>query len=96
MKYLKNGSRLYSKVRLLSRGTKIDSFGLCCQKAVPLDLSASNCSATMPTVKLLNQDEAVKIDQELFNDYGFSVDQLMELAGKINNSSLQSSQATRD
>lgn len=32
-------------------------------------------------MKFLNQNEAIKIDQELFNDYGFSVDQLMELAG---------------
>ena len=35
----------------------------------------------MSPLKLLSQDEAVKIDQELFNDYAFSVDQLMELAG---------------
>merc|ERR550539_721458 len=35
----------------------------------------------MSSPKLLNQDEAIRIDQELFNDYGFSVDQLMELAG---------------
>lgn len=32
-------------------------------------------------MKLLNQAEAAAIDQELFNEYGFSVDQLMELAG---------------
>uniref|UniRef100_A0AC34PYG1 NAD(P)H-hydrate epimerase n=1 Tax=Panagrolaimus sp. JU765 TaxID=591449 RepID=A0AC34PYG1_9BILA len=32
-------------------------------------------------MKFLSQNEAIKIDQELFNDYGFSVDQLMELAG---------------
>lgn len=36
-------------------------------------------SATM--VKYLKQHEAVGIDQELFNVYKFSVDQLMELAG---------------
>ncbi|KAI1724681.1 NAD(P)H-hydrate epimerase [Ditylenchus destructor] len=35
----------------------------------------------MSTVKYLNQSEATAIDQELFNEYGFSVDQLMELAG---------------
>lgn len=28
-----------------------------------------------------SQEEATKIDEELFNDYAFSVDQLMELAG---------------
>jgi len=32
-------------------------------------------------MKYLNQEEAQKIDQELFNEYSFSVDQLMELAG---------------
>ncbi|XP_072020975.1 NAD(P)H-hydrate epimerase-like isoform X2 [Amphiura filiformis] len=32
-------------------------------------------------VKFLGQEEAQKIDQELFNEYNYSVDQLMELAG---------------
>ncbi|KAK0421974.1 hypothetical protein QR680_007298 [Steinernema hermaphroditum] len=32
-------------------------------------------------VKYLTQQEAIDVDQELFNDYKFSVDQLMELAG---------------
>ena len=32
-------------------------------------------------VKYLNQSEAINIDLELFNEYKFSVDQLMELAG---------------
>ena len=32
-------------------------------------------------VRLLGQDEAAALDQELFNEYAFSVDQLMELAG---------------
>ncbi|XP_026478778.1 NAD(P)H-hydrate epimerase-like isoform X2 [Ctenocephalides felis] len=32
-------------------------------------------------MKYLSQDEATKIDVELFNEYKFSVDQLMELAG---------------
>jgi NAD(P)H-hydrate epimerase len=32
-------------------------------------------------VKLLGQSEAIALDQELFNEYAFSVDQLMELAG---------------
>ncbi len=34
------------------------------------------------SLKYLNQDEAQKIDLELFNEYKFSVDQLMELAGE--------------
>lgn len=32
-------------------------------------------------MKYLTQDEAAALDMELFNDYKFSVDQLMELAG---------------
>ncbi|XP_067010214.1 NAD(P)H-hydrate epimerase [Anabrus simplex] len=32
-------------------------------------------------VKYLNQEEAINIDLELFNEYQYSVDQLMELAG---------------
>lgn len=32
-------------------------------------------------MKFLNQTEAINVDQELFNEYKFSVDQLMELAG---------------
>ncbi|EDO46631.1 predicted protein [Nematostella vectensis] len=32
-------------------------------------------------MRYLNQSEAQNIDQELFNEYAFSVDQLMELAG---------------
>ncbi|XP_072376241.1 NAD(P)H-hydrate epimerase isoform X1 [Diabrotica undecimpunctata] len=40
-----------------------------------------NSSQTLRMVKLLGQKEAQSIDLELFNDYSFSVDQLMELAG---------------
>lgn len=32
-------------------------------------------------VKFLCQEEAINIDVELFNEYKYSVDQLMELAG---------------
>lgn len=32
-------------------------------------------------VKYLGQQEAINVDIELFNDYSYSVDQLMELAG---------------
>jgi len=35
----------------------------------------------MMALKYLGQSEAINIDQELFNQYAFSVDQLMELAG---------------
>lgn len=36
---------------------------------------------TVDTMKYLNQEEAINVDVELFNEYKFSVDQLMELAG---------------
>lgn len=32
-------------------------------------------------VKYLGQEEAINVDVELFNEYSYSVDQLMELAG---------------
>lgn len=35
----------------------------------------------MSSVRHLNQEEAINVDLELFNEYQFSVDQLMELAG---------------
>lgn len=35
----------------------------------------------MAGIRYLNQEEATNIDLELFNEYKFSVDQLMELAG---------------
>lgn len=36
---------------------------------------------TRTKVSYLTQQQAKDIDEELFNDYKFSVDQLMELAG---------------
>jgi len=42
----------------------------------------SNQSETnLGGLKYLSQDEAIKLDRELFDECGFSVDQLMELAG---------------
>ncbi|XP_046874519.1 NAD(P)H-hydrate epimerase isoform X2 [Hypomesus transpacificus] len=42
----------------------------------------SRRSSTMAqSIKYLGQEEAQRIDEELFSEYGFSVDQLMELAG---------------
>ncbi|XP_069846297.1 NAD(P)H-hydrate epimerase [Dipodomys merriami] len=48
-----------------------------------LSLSGRRGSEVMasPAVKYLSQEEAQAVDQELFNEYQFSVDQLMELAG---------------
>lgn len=41
--------------------------------------SGQFCSSAR--MKYLSQSEAAALDQELFTDYKFSVDQLMELAG---------------
>ncbi|XP_073903926.1 NAD(P)H-hydrate epimerase isoform X2 [Castor canadensis] len=48
-----------------------------------LSSSARRDSEAMAStaVKYLSQEEAQAVDQELFNEYQFSVDQLMELAG---------------
>ncbi|KAG4067221.1 hypothetical protein HA402_000212 [Bradysia odoriphaga] len=49
------------------------------------EISSNNSTfttITTPKMKYLNQTEATNIDIELFNDYKFSVDQLMELAAK--------------
>ncbi|XP_066577286.1 NAD(P)H-hydrate epimerase isoform X2 [Amia ocellicauda] len=42
--------------------------------------SSSSMEAAKP-IRYLGQEEAQKIDEELFTEYRFSVDQLMELAG---------------
>ena len=55
--------------------------------ATPSRGISTTCATGMPAwnnrsgVKLLGQEEAIALDQELFNEYAFSVDQLMELAG---------------
>ncbi|XP_019721675.1 NAD(P)H-hydrate epimerase [Hippocampus comes] len=43
--------------------------------------SSRPASAMAQSIKYLGQEEAQRIDEELFSEYGFSVDQLMELAG---------------
>lgn len=43
--------------------------------------SSRPASSMAHTIKYLGQEEAQHIDEELFSEYGFSVDQLMELAG---------------
>ena len=55
---------------------------LCILKRLFSQTQAILCSrmASSPT-RYLNQVEASNLDQELFNEYKFSVDQLMELAG---------------
>ena len=81
---LKNVCCFYPKIQRL----------LCCLESTPslncylqkLSFQNKCChrDAKMTSPRLLNQDEAINIDQELFTDYRFSVDQLMELAGNIN------------
>lgn len=44
-------------------------------------LGCRSASTMATTIKYLGQEEAQHIDEELFSEYGFSVDQLMELAG---------------
>ncbi|XP_051159963.1 NAD(P)H-hydrate epimerase [Leptopilina boulardi] len=40
-----------------------------------------NKKINIKMIKYLNQTEAINVDKELFNNYKFSVDQLMEIAG---------------
>lgn len=47
----------------------------------PAETKRFYAGKAMGGLKYLNQKEAIDVDQELFNEYKFSVDQLMELAG---------------
>ena len=47
----------------------------------PITTAASAKTKSTKKMKFLNQTEAQNIDIELFNDYKYSIDQLMELAG---------------
>ena len=38
-------------------------------------------SVNSSNISYLNQEQAQNVDVELFNEYSFSVDQLMEIAG---------------
>ncbi|GLH10246.1 NAD(P)H-hydrate epimerase [Gryllus bimaculatus] len=65
--FSQHGLQLYRFLRHISKkGTEFSS------------LRNKYCTYTM---KYLEQNEAINIDQELFTTYKFSVDQLMELAG---------------
>ena len=46
--------------------------------------SRTMTTSALSKVTLLGQTQAQNIDIELFNDYKFSIDQLMELAGSCN------------
>lgn len=50
-------------------------------KCKPFFFKVSITKRLVSNMKFLNQEEAINIDLELFNQYKFSVDQLMELAG---------------
>uniref|UniRef100_A0A3Q3K176 NAD(P)H-hydrate epimerase n=1 Tax=Monopterus albus TaxID=43700 RepID=A0A3Q3K176_MONAL len=58
-----------------------------CPLATAANIHKTDCFNSRPastmaqTIKYLGQEEAQHIDEELFSEYGFSVDQLMELAG---------------
>ncbi|XP_011306119.1 NAD(P)H-hydrate epimerase [Fopius arisanus] len=47
-----------------------------------LSLHRAITGSSWKMVKYLNQKEAIKVDEDLFKSYRFSVDQLMELAGQ--------------
>ncbi|XP_063866026.1 NAD(P)H-hydrate epimerase-like [Scylla paramamosain] len=75
------GARLATRIKeVLSQGTHTPRCVSFFQKGT-YNPSQHLVSRTMATVRYLNQQEAVNVDLELFNDYQFSVDQLMELAG---------------
>lgn len=79
-----------SILRSLARASRIGIWSSLLE--YPLKYTANNSSRDliypfqtiargMASIRYLNQQEATKIDEELFNEYQFSVDQLMELAG---------------
>lgn len=79
-----------SVLRSLARASRIGTWSSLLE--YPLKYTANNSSRDliypfqtitrgMASIRYLNQQEATKIDEELFNEYQFSVDQLMELAG---------------
>lgn len=51
------------------------------QKSWSFSLKVRSIQTRTMSLKYLNQEQATNIDVELFNEYRFSVDQLMELAG---------------
>ncbi|ROL45054.1 NAD(P)H-hydrate epimerase [Anabarilius grahami] len=65
-----------------SRGGSVLTHTGACARVASNIYSKHRQACTMAnTIKYLGQEEAQHIDEELFNEYCFSVDQLMELAG---------------
>ncbi|RXN15432.1 NAD(P)H-hydrate epimerase [Labeo rohita] len=65
-------------------GSVLTHTGACARVASNIyskDLAHRQACTMANTIKYLGQEEAQHIDEELFNEYSFSVDQLMELAG---------------
>lgn len=52
-----------------------------CNSIFSINFQVSITKRLFSNMKYLNQTEAINVDLELFNEYKFSVDQLMELAG---------------
>ncbi|KAL5020007.1 hypothetical protein ScPMuIL_002899 [Solemya velum] len=67
--------KVYPMFRLLRPRQVITTFASLCQRQF------RTMTVAMGNLKFLGQEESQSIDQELFTEYAFSVDQLMELAG---------------
>uniref|UniRef100_A0A336MYT6 NAD(P)H-hydrate epimerase n=1 Tax=Culicoides sonorensis TaxID=179676 RepID=A0A336MYT6_CULSO len=52
-----------------------------CQHRIRPCINVTYSRRFISKMKFLNQEEAINVDLELFNEYKFSVDQLMEIAG---------------
>ena len=81
---LKNVCCFYPKIQRLLFCLESTPSLNCYLRKLSFQNKCCHRDAKMTSPRLLNQDEAINIDQELFTDYRFSVDQLMELAGNIN------------
>lgn len=67
-----SSKRKSKKVKSSPQDKKLSPFNNCYH---------NNMAVSTPRVKYLTQDEAINLDKELFTEYAFSVDQLMDLAG---------------
>lgn len=80
-KYCRHSSRLCApRNRELLFGKYQQRLAFLCF-AHPITTTAAANTKPTKKMKFLNQTEAQNIDIELFNDYKYSIEQLMELAG---------------
>uniref|UniRef100_A0A182MNW3 NAD(P)H-hydrate epimerase n=1 Tax=Anopheles culicifacies TaxID=139723 RepID=A0A182MNW3_9DIPT len=70
-----------SNAKLLKDNLSVDSIGGGVDNHTSSTTFRPIGQAQVREMKYLNQQEAISVDEELFNEYKFSVDQLMELAG---------------